>query len=196
MMRKWRWIFILLIAFAASSCGSGRKVTRGSEGTYRTAEPSAEESILAEMAATVVDVADHKSWEKKLMNEALSWRGTPYKSGGHSKKGTDCSGFVMEVYRNAFGIALPRSSSQQADECKKISKKDLKLGDLVFFHGTKKNGINHVGIYVGNGNMIHASSSKGVVVTPVESPYFADRLVCCGRLPAIEAMMRKRGKRK
>lgn len=102
----------------------------------------------------------------------------------------------MEVFRNALGIALPRSSSQQADECKKIRKSELALGDLVFFHGTKKNGINHVGIYVGNGNMIHASSSKGVIVTPLQSPFFAERLVCCGRLPAIEALRKNRSKRK
>lgn len=193
-MRIWRWIFFMAVALAVSSCGTGRKVTRGSEASYRTeAEMTAEESILADLAATVVDP---KSWEKKLMDEASSWRGTPYQSGGHSKKGTDCSGFVMEVFRNALGIALPRSSSQQADECKKIRKSELALGDLVFFHGTKKNGINHVGIYVGNGNMIHASSSKGVIVTPLQSPFFAERLVCCGRLPAIEALRKNRSKRK
>lgn len=109
----------------------------------------------------------------EIVNYALTFKGTPYKMGGSCKKGTDCSGLVMAVHEH-FNIKLPHSANEQARFGLIISRiDDLDVGDLVFFYKTyaAKEPITHVGIYIGNGDFIHSSSS-GVVVAKVEDPYY------------------------
>ena len=109
-----------------------------------------------------------------LLTEAKRWIGTPYRYGGEDRNGVDCSGLVLNVYRSALQLKLPRNSAAQADFCKPLSKAMLMPGDLIFFDtaggGGKK--ISHVGIYVGDGMMIHSSSSKGVIVSDINADYF------------------------
>ena len=124
--------------------------------------------------------------EKKLIKEAKKWLGTKYKYGGHSKDGTDCSGFVMEVYLLVYDIKLPRTSRDQQAFCKKIKKSELKIGDLVFFATTKnKNKVSHVGIYIGDGEFIHSSSSKGVVISKMSQNYYERTYHSSGRVKGI-----------
>lgn len=122
--------------------------------------------------------------QKKLVAEAMEWMGTPYSYGACDKgKGTDCSGMVLAVYRDAAGVMLPRNSAKQAEFSKKIHKCDVKIGDLVFFatgHDPKK--ISHVGIMIDNQNFIHASSSKGVVISSVDAPYYIRTFMGYGRV--------------
>lgn len=105
-----------------------------------------------------------------LLNEYQYWAGSPYQFGGNSKGGVDCSSLVQQVYRNTFNITLPRTTELQARQGYSIHKKDLKVGDLIFF----KTGWNnrHVGIYMGQGEFFHASTSKGVIMSKLESPYW------------------------
>lgn len=117
------------------------------------------------------------------MSEAYSWLGTPYKYGGVTKKGADCSGFVMTIYKNSLGIDLPRVSREQGDFCRKINKKDLFPGDLVFF-SSGKGKVNHVGLYVGDNKILHASSSQGVVVSDLSVNYFTKHFHHAGMVPA------------
>ncbi len=112
---------------------------------------------------------------RALLDEAYTWIGTPYTYGGHSRTGTDCSGFVMEVYRRALNFSLPRSTSEQSEACAEVAFHDLRPGDLIFFHNGRSDTINHVGIYVGNGKFIHASSSQGVMESYLSEKYFSDR---------------------
>ena len=120
---------------------------------------------------------------RDVIDLAYGWLGTPYRYGGDSRHGTDCSGLTCYAFENGAGIKLPRSSSDQADYCKKISERDLRPGDLVFFVN-KAGGsrINRVGLYAGEGKMIHASSSQGVTVTSLDDPYWRARLYRCGRV--------------
>lgn len=117
----------------------------------------------------------------KILSTALSYRGVKYRFGGATPAGFDCSGFVMYVF-DKNGVKLPRTADKQYEVGKKIpSKKDLQPGDLVFFE-TYEKGASHVGIYQGNGNFVHASSSRGVTVTPLTDIYFAPRYLGARRI--------------
>ena len=125
---------------------------------------------------------------KALVAAARKWIGTPYAYGGHSRKGTDCSGFLMEVFRECAGIDLPRSSRDQQAYCHPIDREDLAIGDLVFF-SSKRSGsrVSHVGMYIGNGRMIHASSSRGVVEDDLSLQYYVTHFRGAGRVPLLAA---------
>ena len=88
--------------------------------------------------------------------------GIRYRYGGMGHKGIDCSAFTLMVFKDAFGILLPRTASAQKRHCKNVNPSDLRKGDLVFLKGTngRKGGVTHVGIYMGNGKIAHASSSQ------------------------------------
>jgi len=115
------------------------------------------------------DITGITSWDDVL----LPWLGTPYLPGGSTKNGTDCSGFVSSVYMEKERMYIPRTTTEEYKIGKDIDRNDLIVGDLVFFGESKK--VNHVGIYVGKGNFIHASTSKGVMVSPLEDSYWKPR---------------------
>lgn len=122
----------------------------------------------------------------RVVDEAMKWLGSPYRYGGQSRKGTDCSGMVMQVYLETTGIKLPRNSREQCDFCKDIKRSDIVPGDLVFFTDKKGGGkVGHVGIYLGKGRFIHSSSSKGVVISSLDTPYYAQRYYKGGRVPGM-----------
>ena len=108
-----------------------------------------------------------KSLRQRIVDYALQWVGGKYVWGGESlSKGVDCSGFTMKVYQH-FGYSLTHYSGDQAYEGKKISRSELKQGDLVFY--SKDGTINHVAIYIGDGMVVHARSTKrGICVTDMD----------------------------
>jgi len=109
---------------------------------------------------------------QKIVDTAKQYLGVPYVWGGSSPSGFDCSGLVQYVFK-AHGISLPRTTKEQWTVGTAISKSQLKVGDLVFFANTYTSGISHVGIYVGNNQFIHASSSKGVIISSLDNSYWA-----------------------
>ncbi|RHJ85498.1 C40 family peptidase [Parabacteroides sp. AM08-6] len=120
-----------------------------------------------------------------LYNEGARWLGTPYRMGGNTKRGVDCSGFVAIVYREVYGKQLSRSSADMLKHnCRRISRAKLQEGDLVFFRTGKgkKNVPSHVGIYLKNGRFIHASTSKGVIVSSLSEPYYTRTWLTGGRV--------------
>lgn len=106
-----------------------------------------------------------------IIATAKKYIGVPYLWAGTTPKGFDCSGFVQYVFK-AHGISLNRTCATQYQHGTYVSKSNLKPGDLVFFQNTYKAGISHVGIYIGDGKFIHASSSKGVVISNLSSSYY------------------------
>lgn len=107
----------------------------------------------------------------RIVDEAKKYLGVPYVWGGNTPSGFDCSGFVQYVLKQ-FGITVPRTTELQAQVGSYITKSDLRPGDLVFLQNTYREGISHVGIYIGNDQMIHASSSKGVTISSLSSSYY------------------------
>ncbi|MCG3084289.1 C40 family peptidase [Anoxybacillus sp. LAT_35] len=118
---------------------------------------------------------------KTLIAEAHKVIGTPYRTGGTTPKGFDCSGFVGYTYKKV-GVSLPRSSGAMYKKGKPVSLKQLAPGDLLFFKTSKHKGISHVAIYIGNGRMIHATSSKGVKIDSIYQSYWKQRFVGAKRL--------------
>ncbi len=108
----------------------------------------------------------------KIIATAKQYLGVPYLWGGSTPSGFDCSGYVQYVFAK-HGYSLPRTSKQQWNVGTSISKSNLKEGDLVFFANTYTSGISHLGIYIGNNQFIHASSSQGVVISSLSNSYWA-----------------------
>ncbi|ODA32256.1 hypothetical protein A8L45_13775 [Veronia pacifica] len=98
------------------------------------------------------------------------WKGTPYKWGGNSKRGIDCSAFTQISYKQIFSMHLPRTTRYQVSYGKRISLSEIDTGDLIFFK-TRRDGY-HVGIYIDENSFVHASTSKGVTISKLDSPYW------------------------
>ncbi|WP_050183555.1 C40 family peptidase [Domibacillus robiginosus] len=97
-----------------------------------------------------------------------TFMGVKYVFGGTTPSGFDCSGFVQYIYKNEAGISLPRTTGEQFNVGTAVAKSDLQVGDLVFYANTYKKGISHVGVYAGNGQVLNATSSKGIALIPLE----------------------------
>lgn len=118
----------------------------------------------------------------KVVQGAYDALGKPYVSGDVGVKGYDCSGLIQSIYLNSLDIKLPRRSYEQANAGTTVEKDDLIPGDLVFFNTTGK-GISHVGLYVGNNNMIHASSAgRKIMITNINSNYYKQAYVTSKRI--------------
>jgi cell wall-associated NlpC family hydrolase len=131
------------------------------------------------MVVGVVGDCEAKScylWEVEqiLRAETLRWKGTPYQLGGTGRRGIDCSAFVMTVFRNTFGIELPRCTDSQVQVGIHVSKAQLRTGDLVFFR-TSRYSVNHVGIYLKSGEFAHTSKSRGVTISSLYNGYWQSR---------------------
>ena len=114
---------------------------------------------------------DEANPASQIIANAKKHLGTPYVWGGTTPKGFDCSGLVQYVFKQS-GIHLPRTTAEQVKVGTYVAKSSLRPGDLVFLQNTYRQGVSHVGIYIGDGQMIHASSSKGVVISNLSSSYY------------------------
>lgn len=127
--------------------------------------------------------------ESRIENIALyalidEWYGTAYKYGGCDKNGIDCSNFVGIVYQQIYATSLKGSSASIFNQCKVITKKELKEGDLLFFK-IEGNRISHVGMYLQNNKFVHATTKKGVMINDLDEAYYATYFYKAGRLEKI-----------
>lgn len=142
------------------------------------AEIQEQEQDKEEKQAEQVAPADATKADK-LISIAKSKLGSPYVYGSTGPSSFDCSGYTSYVFRQ-IGISLPRVASSQAYGAKKVAKSNLQKGDLVFFNTF--GGISHVGIYMENGNFIHASSyGRGVTISNINDSYYGPRYVTAAR---------------
>lgn len=128
--------------------------------------------------------ASHKAGvEQAQLNKAVkSLLGIRYRVGGTTTRGFDCSGFTRAVYQK-MGRTIPHGSKSQVTLGQKVSKKNLKPGDLVFFITNGRN-ISHVGIYMGNGKFAHAART-GTTITSIHDPYYVKRYVTARRIIGV-----------
>ncbi|UKJ08134.1 C40 family peptidase [Solitalea lacus] len=118
----------------------------------------------------------------KLFDFIYDWLGTPYRFGGNTRNGIDCSRFVNKVYDAVYNTFLGGASSRDIyKNVRPVDKEDLKEGDFVFFKMGKKY-ISHIGVYLGNGKFAHSSSSKGVSISDLNDPYFKRYFFKGGRM--------------
>jgi cell wall-associated NlpC family hydrolase len=118
-----------------------------------------------------------------LLLDAVSFLGVPYKYGGNSKEGVDCSGLTCNVYESAVRKKLPRSAKEQYQTGTSVDKNELQFGDLVFFNTTGSRP-SHVGIYIEDDLFVHASVVSGVTISSLESTYYKNRFVGARRIVA------------
>ena len=136
---------------------------------------SAEKARAAINKKEAAKAAQKATPKSNLETYARQWMGAKYVYGKATRTKTDCSGFVMQVYKGYYNIELDHSSSKMYKDSrgKSISRGGLKEGDLVFFGSLWK--IDHVGIYLGGGRFIHASTSKGVMISPLQDKYWGHK---------------------
>lgn len=111
--------------------------------------------------------------KSRLMDQYASWKGVRYRLGGSTRSGIDCSGFVQRTFREQFGLELPRSTYEQQEMGKSVDRTKLRTGDLVLFRAGSTG--RHVGIYIGNNQFVHASTSSGVMISSMDEPYWKKR---------------------
>ena len=123
----------------------------------------------------------------KMFEFIDDWYGTPYRLGGTTKKGVDCSAFSQFLFASVYGLSIPRTSKEQYNITSRISRTQLNEGDLIFFN--TRGGISHVGVYLQNNKFVHASTSGGVMISDVYDEYWAKKFVGVGRLKEREAVV-------
>ena len=193
-MRAFRSILFSVVALGCLflvSCGTSRNHVAVSAGSssVSTGKKKPQSHIKVESGLPEQTQA--------LLREADKWLGTAYRYGGNTRAGVDCSGLVCNLFSNALSIKLPRTSYQQGDFCRKISRNELIAGDLVFFRTGKSGKISHVGMYIGDGNIVHASTSRGVIVSSLDESYYRRTYHSSGRVESYYAMISgKKGKKK
>jgi murein DD-endopeptidase / murein LD-carboxypeptidase len=156
---------LLMISFALAQAQTSGKEQKPAA---KTEDP---DNLVTEYFSQIMGVALSATSNLKLYQFVYDWIGTPYRFGGESRKGIDCSAFTKEIYAKVFNTVIHRNSRDIFSTTIPINKEDLKEGDLVFFK-IKSRTITHMGIYLGNNRFAHASSSRGVVLSNLEEPYY------------------------
>lgn len=187
-------LLLSAMAIGIAGCHSSRKTVRGNSGV------PVRKVDYKEMKSDVESRHYDTQQIGALVAEAARWLGVPYKYAGNDKKGVDCSGLTSQVFLKTFNVKMPRSSREQQQWCTNIKKENLQPGDLVFFAtGSNRNRVSHVGLYIGNGDIIHASSSRGVIISNLTENYYLKRYHSSGRpdvIHQIYASAKRDGKKK
>lgn len=168
-----RLVVLAIISTTIISCGSSKNVS-----TSNSKKTSSKNISKAENLRKLDSDFDGKvpGSVKSLLKDAETYLGAPYKFGGNSSSGFDCSGFTVKVFQDN-NLSLPRRSSDQADSGKSIDIKTVKPGDLLFFATAGGSRVSHVGIVHtiendGEVKFIHASTSKGVIISSLKEKYW------------------------
>lgn len=181
-----RNLFYLFILITLSACGSLRP--SASTGSEKGEAPHFEHEVLdgapvQEEVSIEEEVSkEENSISKKALEEFINdWYGTPHRMGGMTKKGVDCSGFVILAYERVFQRNFKgRRAEDLFGEMKALNLNELQYGDLVFFK-VRGRRIDHVGIYVGELKFAHTSSSRGVMISSLNNVYWQKRFFKGGR---------------
>jgi cell wall-associated NlpC family hydrolase len=159
---------------------SARRGDTGEPSTVCLVAPAGD-SLTSRMREIKVSVPSGINREA-MMVSIIRYLETPYKYGGTKEDGMDCSAFTGLVYGSVLNISLPRTARDQFLVGKKVDKKRLKFGDLVFFKTRRRKNPSHVGIYVGEDLFAHASRGQGITISSLSSQYYSKRYVGARRV--------------
>ncbi len=160
-------------------------VSQAQTSTEPATNSSDPDNLAKEYFSQIMGVAVSASANTKLYQFIYEWIGTPYRLGGKTKKGVDCSQFAYELYNQVFNTTLGHSSRNIYTQVDPIKKDELKPGDLVFFKIRSRN-ITHVGVYIGDDKFAHASSSRGVMISNLNEAYWKRYYYNGGRMLTAE----------
>lgn len=147
-----------------ASCKSKKAVLKGSPGDV--VKP---QGFIADKYAEIMGVSNKDITNGRLYNFIEQWYGTPYKYAGLDRSGVDCSGLTYLLEQQVYDITLPRNTGKQINVIKRKYEEELQEGDLVFFDFDGKK-FSHVGVYLQNGYLVHASTRKGVMIVKLRDP--------------------------
>ena len=173
-------MFTAPLAFAPSAAATSTTATRTTASAapladapdtalLSTATPRDTLLTVSSSEAEASDATRANALSSLLRDEAPRWIGIPYRWGGTSRRGIDCSAFVQQYMRATLDVDLPRTTATQRYRGVHVAKSDLVPGDLVFF---RRRGTRHVGVFLGDGEFIHASSSRGVTISKMSNSYW------------------------
>jgi hypothetical protein len=156
---------VILLPLFYTSCKSKKIITDASK------FKASSSGTIKERYAYLLNVKEKEIENEKLYGFIDNWIGVPYRIGGIDKKGVDCSGFIFLLEKEVFNKDLPRTARTMAEKIKRKYEQDLEEGDLVFFDfdGQK---FSHVGFYLHNNKFVHASTSKGVIISDLKDPWY------------------------
>ena len=180
---------LLLLGVLVPACGVVKRGTIPWEKQKK--EKKEEITVINEAKATPVVTIEKEAEKekfsksekalKKSLDEAFGdWKGVPYLLGGTGYEGVDCSSFMQIVFEDYFEIKLPRNTKEQIKTGKSVKKRNITIGDLVFFK-TGKN-LLHVGVMVNSQQFMHASTSSGVMISGLQERYWSDRYLTTRRV--------------
>lgn len=169
-MRNIVLLCIVCAGFFFGSCSSNRHLSKN--------------SAASQVSKKLGFPISKKDRQLPLYTEAARWLGVPYKYGGNTAKGVDCSGLVCNIYRKVYNQKLERTvAGMYKKNCRKISRNALRPGDLVFFNTAKtKKSISHVGIFLKGNTFIHATTHSGVRISTLDETYYKKRWISGGKV--------------
>lgn len=188
-MKKYIFLAIALLTFTGNAFSAPEPDDNDTQVEDRFLYPRNELDPAISLVDLILDKYDLTAAKvKEVIAYAKGFIGRPYSYGSKGPKSFDCSGFTSYVFKN-FQILLNSSSQEQSRQGERISRKDIRPGDLLFFKGRNSNsGIGHVGLAIdvdenGEVSFIHASTSQGVRIDQLDSdPYYRSRYVCARRI--------------
>lgn len=178
-MRIRYYVLISLIAWLIASCGIFKAKNPNNPKDHTSSKP-----IKRPILEKYTQLLGTEVYNEDLYTTLDNWMGVPYKYGGKTRIGIDCSNFCCEILRSSFGFSSSYyfPSSKLAEQGKQISIEDAQEGDLVFFSINQNSKISHVGVYLKNNRFIHASTSKGVTVNSLQEEYYKKRFISVRRM--------------
>lgn len=168
---------LLSALIATCSLTAVNAQTRGKE-INKLEDP---DNLASQYFSQVMGVAVDATSNLKLYKFIYEWIGTPYRFGGNTEKGIDCSAFTKAIYDKVFNTTILRNSRDIFSMVNPLPKDELIEGDLVFFK-IKSRSITHIGIYLGDNRFAHASVSRGVVISNLNEPYYSRYFYKGGRI--------------
>ncbi|MCX8956530.1 bifunctional murein DD-endopeptidase/murein LD-carboxypeptidase [Erwinia psidii] len=167
----WRLVPAVALATLLSACSSTNTSNNAQTDTHAVKDKNG--FLLQASQDEFEQLVQNVDIKSRLMEQYSDWKGVRYRLGGTNKRGIDCSAFVQTTFREQFGMDLPRSTYEQEDAGKSIQRARLRPGDLVLFRAGSTG--RHVGIYLGNDNFVHASTSNGVTISNMNEAYWKNR---------------------